>query len=62
MHGQDSVLYTINKIFPTFSLNVNYRYPQCKHSVLVYVHMYAAYVIRRPICDGEFFPKLLNIL
>ena len=29
---------------------------------LVYVHMYVAYDIRWPICDGEFFPDLLSIL
>ena len=26
------------------------------HLPLVYIHMYAAYDIRRPICDSEFFP------
>ena len=30
--------------------------------ILVYIYMYAAYDIRRPICDGEFFFNLPNFL
>ena len=30
-------------------------------SDLVYVHMYAAYDTRRPICDGEFLSDLPSV-
>ena len=40
------------------------KIPHCKSAVgcrvldLVYIHRYAAYDIRRPICDGKIFPTV----